>query len=75
MCCCCCLPIFKDSLSQVSSRQKCTKAENVDREGMDFNWCDPVSTGSPPKRNNTNKQTNTQSLTVRYAIAQLCRWI
>lgn len=49
--------------------------KNVDREGMDFNWCDPVSTGSPQKKNNTNKQTNTQSLTARYAIAQLCRWI
>lgn len=71
MCCCCgCLLFFKDSLSQVSSRQKCIKAENVDSKGMNFNWCDPVSrspTGSPPKKNKT-KQTNTQSLTVRYAL-------
>lgn len=71
MCCCCgCLLFFKDALSQVSSRQKCIKAENVDREGMDFNWCDPVSrspTGSPPKKNKT-KQTNTQRLTVRQAL-------
>lgn len=79
MCCCCRLLTFKNLLSQISSRQKCTKVETVDSEGMDCNWCDPVSRSPaepppPQKKRHETKQTNTQRLRARYAFCN-CRTV